>query len=145
MAGKINATYKGIRRKGADHDSMIEVRLECTADSAAATYPAYTLKSKGGNTIDLTGYFLYSAKAWPGATAPTDATDLTITDIDGVDLLGGRGTDFIDATSKTSTSAGTLVTDMPMPITSNLTITITNNAVNSAVCYIKLLFIESIG
>lgn len=133
MAGTIMANAKTIK-------NIIEVALICAADAAAATFTATVLNSLPGMP-DILGYYLYSVKAWPGATAPTDASDLTITDKDGIDLLGGRGTDLIDATTMTSCCAGSVANAMPMPVMGPITINITNNAVNAAVINLKLLFV----
>ena len=52
----------------------------------------------------LRGKFVYRIKSWPGSTAPTDATDLELTDNDSLALLGAtNGTDFIDATTTQQT------------------------------------------
>lgn len=143
MAGTIVAYPKRIQRKGSPlHNDMIEVRLLCTCEAAAATFTSVVLNTLAGmSDYDLVGFFLYSVKVWPGATAPTDASDLTITDVDGIDLLGGRGTDLIDSASLTSCCVGTTSTDMPMPITGPITLNISGNVVNAAVINIKLLFV----
>jgi hypothetical protein len=134
MAGTITASVNTFK-------TMTEVKLRCAADAAAATFTATVLGSLPGMP-DLRGLFLYSVKAYPGSPAPTDASDLTITDQDGIDLLGGRGVDLIDNTTMTSVCAGTPITDMPMPVTGPLTINITNNVVNAAVIHLKLLFVS---
>jgi hypothetical protein len=133
MAGTIVANAKIIK-------GMVEITLDCRADAAAATFDAVVLNGLSG-VPDILGLKLYNVKAWPGSTAPTDATDLTITDAEGIDILGGRGTDLIDATTMTSCCAGSINTEMPMPIMGPITINITNNAVNAAVIKIKLLFV----
>ena len=64
----------------------------CTADGSGLM-AAYT----------VTGFFdryIYSVETWPGGTAPTDASDFTLLDaVTGEDLMGGNGTDAIDATT----------------------------------------------
>jgi len=143
MAGTIRANARGIKREGSPNQyDMIEVHLLCSAEAAAATFTSRVLQSLAGMAnFDITGYSLYNVKVFPGATAPTDASDLTITDVDGVDLLGARGTDLIDASSMTSCCAGSTNTEMPMPVTGPITINISNNAVNAAIINIKLLFV----
>jgi hypothetical protein len=143
MAGTILAFPRGIKKEGSPLKyDMIEVALHCTCDAAAATFTAVVINTLSGMAnFNLEGYKLYNAKVAPGSTAPTDASDFTITDVDGIDLLGGRGTDLIDATSCTSCCAGSANTEMPMPITGPITLTISNNAVNAAVIKIKLLFV----
>ena len=68
------------------------VHYTCTADGSGLM-AAYT----------VTGFFdfyIYSVETWPGGTAPTDASDFTLLDaITGEDLMGGNGTDAIDATT----------------------------------------------
>lgn len=125
--------------------SIAKLVLTCTASSTDASYPATVINplavTADSRTFDIRGLKLYSVKAYPGSTAPTDATDLTITDEYGVDLLGGKGTDVIDSTSKTWTLVGPSGSYSPALITGNITVTITNNAVNSAVTTLILEFV----
>lgn len=90
----------------------------------------------------LAGWLLDEAWTAPGTTAPTDATDLTISGTIGsvaVDLLGGAGTDQIDATShlKFVPLSGGVNKQVPIP-TGNLTVATANNAVASAIFYLVL-------
>lgn len=120
--------------------------LTCTAgaagDANAHLFPATVVNTlavdSNGNSYDIRGLKLYSVKAYPGDTAPTDATDCTITDEYGVDLLGGKGENLIDATSKTWIPAGPSNFALPALITGNITLNITNNSVDSAVTTIIL-------
>lgn len=138
MAGTITGTLERIQTQQG-RPQMAEIVLTCTADAAAATYPATVVNTLANiSTWDLRGLKLYSVKAYPGAVAPTDGTDLTITDKYGVDLLGGKGENLIDATSKTWCPAGPSNYALPALITGNITVNITNNAVNSAVTTIVL-------
>ena len=115
--------------------------LTCTAgaagDADAGTYPATVLNplavDANGSLFDIRGLKIYSVKAYPGTTAPTDATDVTITDEFGIDLLGGKGADLVDATTKTFIPSGPGAFAQPALITGNITINITNNAVAEAV------------
>lgn len=126
--------------------SMAVLELTCTAgaagDGSAGLFPATVINplavDSDGSLFDIRGMKLYSVKAYPGSTAPTDATDATITDAYGIDLLGGKGTNLIDATSKTWIMAGPPDSYMPALITGNITLTITNNSVASAVTTIIL-------
>lgn len=137
MAGTIELQYTQIT------DKLIEVKALCTADASAHTFPATVISPRPVNSdVDLVGWKLYGVLAVPGALGPTDDTDLTLTDLDGVDLLGARGTNLIDETAKTSCCAGTALTDMPMPVTGPITITISNNSVDSAVTTLKIMFIK---
>ena len=138
MAGTITGTLERIQTQ-MGRPQMVEIVLTCTADAATATYPATVVNTlENISDWDLRGLKLYSVKAYPGAVAPTDGTDLTITDKYGVDLLGGKGENLIDATSKTWCPAGPSNYALPALITGNITVNITNNAVNSAVTTIIL-------
>jgi len=65
----------------------------CTADAGDGTVAAYTV-------VGFYDRYIYSVETWPGAVAPTDASDFTLLDATtGEDLLGGNGTDAIDATT----------------------------------------------
>jgi len=123
--------------------SMAVLELTCTAEDGA--FPATIINPLAvdsvGSLFDIRGLKLYSVKAIPGTTAPTDATDLTITDEYGIDLLGGKGTDLIGATSKTWIPIGPAGYALPALITGNVTVTITGNLIASAVITIVLEFV----
>ena len=141
MAGTITGTLERIQTQ-MGRPQMVEIVLTCTADAAAATYPATVVNTlENISDWDLRGLKLYSVKAYPGAVAPTDGTDLTITDEYGVDLLGGKGENLIDATSKTWIPAGPEGYALPALITGDITVNISNNAVNSAITTIILEFV----
>lgn len=113
--------------------------ITCVADSADGTLPA--------TAIDLTavdGYYLYEIRTSPGGTAPTDASDFTLADANGLDVLGGAGTDGIDATSDLNFIPKKSDGGYFYPIIQNesLTLTITNNSVNSATFTIELVFVK---
>ena len=108
----------------------------CTADAADGTVAAYTVTG-------FYDYYIYSVETWPGATAPTDASDFTLLDaVTGEDLLGGNGTDAIDATTpKTilpkSAAAGLNFYHL---VKGNLTLTVVQQAAatNSAIMNIRI-------
>lgn len=141
MAGTITGvlTRIGVRQGSPQISKLV---LTCTGDASNGSYPATVLNTlavdSNGSSYDIRGLKLYSVKAYPGGTAPTDATDATITDEFGIDLLGGKGANLIDATSKTWIPAGPANYAFPALITGNITLTITNNSVNSAVTTIVL-------
>ena len=128
---------------------ICKLALTCTAgaagDANAHLFPATVINplavDANGNLFDIRGLKLYSVKAYPGATAPTDATDLTITDEYGIDLLGTKGTNVINATSKTWTPVGPENYALPALITGNITVNITNNLVDSAITTLVLEFV----
>lgn len=121
--------------------SMAVLRLTCLAgaagDANAHLFPATVINplavDSNGSLFDLRGLKLYSVKAYPGATAPTAATDVTITDEFGIDVLGGKGVDLIDATSKTWVPVGPANYALPALVTGNITVNITNNSVDGAI------------
>lgn len=135
MAGTITGVLTRMITK-LGRPSMATLRLTCTADAANGSFPAMVINPLAvdinNSSFDIRGLKLYSVKAIPGDTAPTDATDCTITDADGVDLLGGKGADLIDATSKTWVPFGPSTFALPALITGDISINITNNSVNSA-------------
>lgn len=142
MAGSITGTLERIQTQQG-RPQMVEIVLTCTADAGNGSYPATVVNTLSGiSTWDLRGLKLYSVKAIPGATPPTDQSDCTITDEYGVDLLGGKGENLIDATSKTFIPAGPGAFAQPALITGNITVNITNNSVNSAA---TTLVLELIG
>ena len=95
----------------------------------------------------LAGKYVFLIKSYPGTTAPTDATDLSIVDSDGLSLIGvaDNGLNFIDATSTKATLFynATLGTNMYyMPVAGEAwTISTANNAVASATFYLKFYLV----
>ena len=106
----------------------------CTADASDGSVPAHTITG-------LSGFYLYSVETWPGATAPTDASDLTLLDATtGEDLLGGNGTDAVDATTPKTIAPKSTAMDLNFyhMVKGNLTMNITNNSVNSAIINVRV-------
>ena len=120
--------------------NRIMVKMTCVASSSDGTLPDTAFSTAAMNI--LTGnYKLYSVMTYPGGTAPTDATDLTLS-MNGMDLLGAKGTNLIDATTTESTfpySVGMGLYRFPV-ITNTLTQAITNQAVHSATFTIEYVF-----
>jgi len=116
---------------------FIKVVLTCTADVSAHTFPATVIN----DLIDhkIVGMSLLTVGTYPGGLACTDSTDLTLTQ-DTIDILGGKGTDLIDATTAEFTWAGSSTQDFGVPITGDITANITNNSVDSGVAMIVLTF-----
>jgi len=133
-------TITGVSTKIHDPEGtfkFLKVVLTCTADAAAHTFPATVVNDV--ITDKIVGLSLYTVGAYPGTTAPTDATDLTITQ-DTIDILDGKGADLIDETTTTMIWAGSSTADFPVPVVGDLTVNITNNSVDSAITYIVLIF-----
>lgn len=118
-----------------------EILLTFTAASDNGTIPTLTLgnKTSGINQYyPLTGQILYSAETNPGSTAPTDDYDITITDSDGLDLAGGYLLNR-DASTTEKVNIGDSAAHGFSFITGDLTVTISNNSVNSATGTIRLI------
>ncbi len=136
MPGTITGTIERFEVGGRPSAKII---LTCTADADAASYPATVINTlENIAKYDIRGMFLSEVKTIPGSTGPTDDTDFTITDEYGVDILGSRGTNAIDNATKNHIVAGVASNYQPALITGNLTLTITNNSVKSAVVTIVL-------
>ncbi len=101
-----------------------------TADASAATVPV-TASSTG-----LEGY-VYLVVTNPGTTAPTDLYDITLTDTESVDVMGGELSDR--STSATQQVVPKIDTVFGARwVDGVLTMTLTNNSVNSATGTVKV-------
>lgn len=127
-----------------DAGSVFTISYACTADAAAATYPSTTLDANVMASLKKRGFYLYEVYTSPGATAPTDETDFTLADSNGLDILGTAGLNKIDATSDLrffpKNSAGGY--SFPAITGTAYTMAISNNAVNSAVTAITFVFVK---
>ncbi|MFA6282271.1 MAG: hypothetical protein WCY05_07220 [Candidatus Omnitrophota bacterium] len=140
MAGTISGVLTRIQTQQG-RPQMAKLTLTCVGDASDGGFPATVLNDLQ-TEYDLRGLQLYSIKVIPGLTAPTDSSDITITDEDGVDLLGAKGTNLISATLKTWALFGPSGYTVSALITGDVTINISNNIVHSAT--IKII-IELIG
>lgn len=116
-----------------------ELVLECTGDADTTV----TI-SESNNATYVKGFYLVEVITYPtsGGTAPTDATDFTLL-MDGMDILGGKGTNMIDATTTKHTFPYSADTDMyysPI-IDGTLSMAIANQVVSGADFTIKLKFL----
>ena len=130
----------GVSSKVHDIDgtfTFIKVVLTCTADVTAHSYPATVINDL--ITHKIVGMSLYTVGTYKGGTAPTDGTDLTITQ-DSIDILDTKGVNLIDSTTSEITWAGSSTQDFAVPIVGDITANITGNSVNSAISYIVLIF-----
>jgi len=142
MAGTITGVLNRIQTPDG-RPKIAEVVLTCTADAGDSSYPATVLNTLAGLAdFDIRGLKLHSLKTIPGTPGPTDDSDITVTDKYGVDLLGGKGADIIDNAAKNWVVFGYSTYTIEPLITGNITVTITNNAVNGAV---TTVVIELVG
>ncbi len=140
MAGTITGALTRIQTQ-MGRPQMAKLTLTCVGDASDGSFPA-TILNDLQTEYDLRGLQFYSIKVIPGVTPPTDSSDITITDEDGVDLLGAKGTNIISATLKTWALFGPAGYSVSALITGDVTINISNNIVHSAT--IKII-IELIG
>ena len=119
------------------------VHIICTNSSPATAQSSSIDTMTGISSYNLSGTKLHNVKVYPGATAPTDASDLEIIDPYGIDLLGGKGTDLIDSTSKTQTLVGPSGAYAPQRSIGTKSIIITNDSVNSSVTNFILDFVTN--
>ena|SRR3990167_394107 len=120
MAGSSNAVTK----EAASNNSVSKLTWDWVADSANGSVPT------AQTTDTITGFVLFG-ETNPGSTAPTDNYDITITNEEGTDVFGGALMDRDTANNEQAMPAigggyG------PRFVNSKLTMTLTNNAVNSA-------------
>jgi hypothetical protein len=112
----------------------------CTADASNGSWPAVALSQ---SHIDrLTGFYLYKLIINPGATPPTDNWDFTITDSDGIDILGGSGSNMHTTNSAMIAPKLNSSTYFAQPIYGALNLNISGNIVHSAVIVIKAIFVK---
>jgi 3D (Asp-Asp-Asp) domain-containing protein len=127
-------------------DNVKVIKLACTAhtdgtfadvviDATAPGTPA-----SGEVKVSVRGWWLYKYQIVIGATGPTAATDFTIKDSFGIDILGGQGTDGIPATGTNEDYPKIADQAANQPVVTPLTLAIANNAVNAAVFDIYLYF-----
>ena len=111
-----------------------KVVFTCTADASDGSYPATAMTAKiEGRLIQLI--------TDPGSTAPTDNYDITLVDGNGLDVLQGVGANRDTATTEAAAIVFSGTSVHPVVDESDtLTLTITNNAVNSATITVTLVY-----
>ena len=131
--------------QGLGQAGKVRVVWTCTAD----TTPGTCTDAVEDSTMQaIGGRYLYTITTYPGGTAPTDATDLAITDSISKSYLSatGNGANLIDATSTLWNFAdGGVGAENMYPLIHAdraLTFTVTNQAVNNAVFYIEFELID---
>ena len=145
MAGSITGVIGRIPTQMGRPQS-VKITLTCTADVSAHNWPATVVNTltNADETIsiakfDLRGLKLYSVKMIGGETGPTAGSNLTITDMYGMDLLGGKGVGVVPTnnglvwipTGPSNYAFAALLQD-------TMTINLTGNSVDSAVLTLVL-------
>ena len=113
------------------------VTFTCTADAADGTFPATTISA------NIKGRLLQIATN-PGATAPQDNYDITITDADAIDVLQGVGANRDTANSEVAAIVYATSLNPVIAETDTLTLNVTGNNVNDAITVIKLYWTEGV-
>lgn len=104
-----------------------------TADASDGSVPTIALPSIEGALLEL--------RTNPGSTAPTDNYDVTLVDADGLDRLQGVGAnrDTTNTEAAAIVFSGTSVRPV-VGADDVLTLTVANNAVNSATGTIAIVY-----
>jgi hypothetical protein len=131
MAGTITQELNVIPKS-----NMVVLTFTCTADAAAATFP--TTSTNDDITDIIQGMYITEVRTNPGSTAPTDNYDIVINDADGIDLMGGSLLNRDASNSEAAAPAIATGVYWPRPVDGALTISISNNSVNSAVVVVKV-------
>lgn len=146
MASSYTVSWAGLWG-GPDKSETIEVTYAVTAnagDGAVTNISTNTDTIADGRTYTqlIRGKSLKAVEAFPtsGGTAP-DAADVTVKDSDGLDLLGGNGTNLIHATAKQSTYPMIDGQAAVIPVRGALTIGVANQSTASANFTLRLTFV----
>ena len=128
MAGTSSLSSVSTIEVGISEQKRVQLyNIAWTADASDATIPDLTISMKG---------YIIQAVTNPGSTAPTDNYDIVLNEDNGADLVAG-------ALANRSTSASQCVVfDRPPLSAGNVTISISNNAVNSATGVI-VIYVDS--
>lgn len=128
MAGTVTPV---LTRLGTNLNSAMLLTISWTADAADGSVPATALSTN--IKAQIAGWFIYKIITNPGTTAPTALYDITLVDVDGIDLAKGALANRSATLSETVFETNQIDAD-------GFTFTLTNNSVNSAtgVCKIFL-------
>lgn len=109
------------------------VTLSCTADADDASFPATAVNFRGSN-VDS---YVYMVLTDPGSTAPTDNYDITITDADGADIMGGELQNRDTANTEVAIPKMDVIYGARR-VNGAMTVNISGNSVSSATVEIKI-------
>lgn len=124
-------------------ESVPKVRVltfTATADAADGSYPSTAMSA--ATLSKLKGWYLYKVITNPGSTAPTDNWDFTLSDTDGIDVLGGNGANRHTTTSQMIAPLLTTGVYFAQPVLNAWTLAITGNSNNSAGIVIQCVFVR---
>ena len=89
--------------------------------------------------INING-FVYLVETDPGTTAPTDNYDITLTDRNGTDVMGGALANRDTTTTETAAPLLSDGTAWVIPVFGPLTLNISNNSVNAAKGVVRIFY-----
>jgi len=106
-----------------------ELTILCTGDASDGTIPDTNLCSLVAADKPLHGWGLCSIETVPGATGPTDNSDVYLKTANGTDILEGNGENMLD------NAANNIIYPplIPLIVFLTLTLDVDNQSVNSAV------------
>jgi hypothetical protein len=121
-------------------DGFVIVELSCTGDSGDGSIPKQEDVFNATMAAATGAWYLYQVETRPGATAP-DAADVTV-NMNGQDLLGGKGVNLIHASATYDTLPySTFMSAYRYPpVTSSVSVAVANQGTASAKYTIKLTF-----
>lgn len=122
MAGAVTVTRTQTHLDVEGRRYLEAITVAWTADASDGSVPDTVIHNVRGTLERLV--------TQPGSTAPTDNYDVTLTDADGFDVLGGAGADR--DTANTEEAAIALGTYFQRTVAGDLTFSLANNSVNSA-------------
>ena len=125
--------------RGAPQGKLYQLDILVTCDAGTSTITTTKIP------YDLTNYYLFMLRTYPGGTAPTDATDLYLYQhgSTGKDILDGAGVDKIDNTSTLTFQPFINGGDNIVPIMGYLWLAASNNSVNAAIFTVELHMIRA--
>ena len=116
-----------------EKNGVVYIETTFTADAADGSVPDKVITV--GKADPVWGRYLYRVVTNPGTTAPTDNYDITVDDADGLDMCGG------DCANRDTANTEKVQLVLFEPVLGNVTITVSNNSVNSATGLVRLVFV----
>jgi hypothetical protein len=115
-----------------------QVTLTCIGASADGTFPAITIAE---TTQNLKSWYLYKMITDHGTKEPQDLWDVTITDENSIDILGGVGADRSHDTAQSVYPKNNGLA-FAQPVLGTWQINISGNNETSADIVVKLIFVR---
>jgi len=112
--------------------------FSCQTEATGTEFPATATSTD--ITEAIKGLYITEVRTNPGTTAPTDNYDITITDSDGIDLMGGTLADRDTSTSEAAAPAIASGVYLSRPVDGTLTLNVTGNTTTAASTAVKVFF-----